>query len=785
MRRFPRNRFLFNAMCWMLLVGVASGVLQSLLASNVDGSNVRASSVAANRPVNQDDSATDTKRQMSDRVGYLVRVSLPIDSKVSLEVRRTLKQIVERTPAVVRPEDRPVVVLEFETLEGKTGRGSELESCMSLARYLGKSDLNRLTTVAYVPASEKIGLDDTPGFSGQLNGHAVLVAIAANQIVLAPNVGFGSAGIDDETLDPLFRGIYRNLAEQKLTLPVPLVMSMLDKQQQLFRVMSSDRGVLYVDGDEQAKLDASGKATNSETIASAGKFALLTGQQMLDFGLIRMTANSRTELARDLDLAPNSLEGSPANGKNWKAVEFDLPKVIDKRTAKWIISSLRQQVGSDDVNLVILNFESNVGDVDACLSVAEHLAEYDSSETRTVAFVKGRVAGPVGLIALACGHLIMDPDSKLGGVASPDLAAQEPEFDAEELDGLRPLVQAIAKSRQTDWSVMMQMLDPSLIVTPYRHQETGQIRLMCNQEWESSETPELWSPLDPIGGQFGIDPVTAERIFLARTIAQDSGQLQAFYQLEEAPRLIKPSQTDIWVERLSKFLSSPFVAPWLIFGAMFFFSTEMSAPGLGVPGFLATICFVLFFWSQSLGGNANWLEILMFVVGAIFIGMEIFVIPGFGVFGIGGLLMVLASLVLASQSFLIPRSSDDFVQMAYSLLPVIGAGLGVICAAFAFRKIIPYSPFLKEMILMPRQIVDTGLPGHDPEAIVDWSHLNGRAGQTITRLNPSGKARIGGSVYDVISKGQMLGKGESIVVIEAVGNRIVVQVAGSVKVTDE
>jgi membrane-bound ClpP family serine protease len=151
-------------------------------------------------------------------------------------------------------------------------------------------------------------------------------------------------------------------------------------------------------------------------------------------------------------------------------------------------------------------------------------------------------------------------------------------------------------------------------------------------------------------------------------------------------------------------------------------------------------------------------------------------LPGFGVFGVGGILLVITSLVLASQSFLIPRSSEDVVQMSYSVLPLIGAGFGMIAGAIVLRKVIPHSPYLRRMILEPRRFVDTGLGGHtDPEAVVDWSYLDGQSGETITRLNSSGKARISGRVYDVISKGQMVDKGESIVVIEAIGNRIVVK----------
>ena len=705
----------------------------------------------------------------ADRLGFLVRVSLPIDSKESARVRKTLKQIAESSPAV-RRQDRPVVVLEFDTDDGKTGRGSELGPCMSLALYLGEPELNRIHTVAYIPASKNPPVNNDSTFAGQLNGHAVLVAVAANQLALAPDVAIGNAGVDDAQLKPTYRDVYRNVAEQSQRLPVPLVMSMLDPQLQLFRVTEQDGSVQYVGEEELAKLE-SGTPT-SRTISKRGEYALFTGEELKDFGLVSLTPTSRLELSRELDLAANSLEGNPEDGKDWKALQLDLPDVIDKRSAKWVVNSLKQQVGRDGVNLLILNFDSSIGDVDACLRIAGQLAEFPE-EVRTVAFVRGNAPGPVGLIALACRNLIMAPDSVIGGTVEFDLAGEEA-LDADDLTTLEPLVKNLADELGKDWSVLMQMVDPSLVVWKYQHKKSAQIRLLCDEEFGASSNPKLWTPVTQIGGPQGINASTAESNRLARLIAEDMGQIQQMFQLDQEPPTMRRSATNRWAEQLAEFLSSPFVAPWLIVLAMFFFSTEMSAPGLGLPGLLAAVCFILFFWSQSLDGNADWLEILMFVVGVVFIAMEIFVLPGFGVFGVGGIVLVIASLVLASQSFIIPRSPQDFVQMAYSLLPVIGAGVGVIVGAVMMRKLIPHSPFLRRMILVPRASVDTGLGGHDPEAMVDWSYLAGEPGETITRLAPSGKARIAGKVYNVMSKGRMVSKGEAIVVVEAIGNRIVV-----------
>lgn len=727
----------------------------------------------AGAPSSDDQDENDSVSVDSDRTGYLVRISLPIDSQVSAQVRQTLKRLSEKSSRVVRPDNRPVAVLEFDTAAGKTGRGSELEACMALARYLSDSDLNRLQTVAYVPASRDLAGRDGP--SGQLMGHAVLVAIAANQLALEPGTSIGSAGVDEENLSPLVREVYRNIAGQRLTLPVPVVMSMLDKSQQLNRVTTKSLGVVYADAEERLRLENSLEATESTTISKQGEFAVLSSRELKDFRLLKLQPSSRTDLARMLDISRNSLEGNPAEGKNWNAVQLTLPPYVDRAATQWIISQLNRSISKDQTNLIIFNMDANEGELDACLRLAQHLVEYDPDQIRTVAFVRNSAAGPVGLVALSCRQLIMDPEAMLGGIRESD---SDLVLDEDQISNLKPMIVGLAEKRQTDWSMMMAMLNPKLIVTRFRHRESGQIRLLSNEELESLNDIDRWAPLGPVSVDVGIDAQTAEQLFLARTIAEDMGQIQTFYQLDNSPQPLVPSATDRWVERFAGFLASPFVAPWLLFAAMFFFSTEMSAPGLGLPGFLATVCFVLFFWSQALGGNADWLEVILFIVGVIFIAMELFVLPGFGVFGIGGLLMVIVSVVLASQSFLIPRTSQELAQIPYSLLPVIGAGFGVLAGAFALRNILPNSPFLRRMMLEPRARVDTGLEGfRDPEAIVDWSSLAGQTGETVTKLYPSGKARIGGRVYDVISNGQMVDKGTQVLVIEAVGNRIVVRPA--------
>ncbi len=61
-------------------------------------------------------------------------------------------------------------------------------------------------------------------------------------------------------------------------------------------------------------------------------------------------------------------------------------------------------------------------------------------------------------------------------------------------------------------------------------------------------------------------------------------------------------------------------------------------------------------------------EILLFVAGMTALAIEIFILPGFGLFGIGGLLMVITALVLASQTFIFPSNSEQLTLIAKSIL---------------------------------------------------------------------------------------------------------------------
>src|SRR5262249_13050559 len=90
---------------------------------------------------------------------------------------------------------------------------------------------------------------------------------------------------------------------------------------------------------------------------------------------------------------------------------------------------------------------------------------------------------------------------------------------------------------------------------------------------------------------------------------------------------------------------------------------EFSAPGTCIGGIIALLCFSLFFWSRFLVGTSGILELVLFILALVSLGVEIFVLPGFGVAGVLGLVLLGASLVLACQTFIVPETNADWEQL--------------------------------------------------------------------------------------------------------------------------
>ena len=240
-------------------------------------------------------------------------------------------------------------------------------------------------------------------------------------------------------------------------------------------------------------------------------------------------------------------------------------------------------------------------------------------------------------------------------------------------------------------------------------------------------------------------------------------------QLATPPLTLRPTTTDTVVF----WLNHPVMTFLLILIGLVALYVELSAPGISVGGLISGLCFVLFFWSRFLGGTAGVLEILLFVSGVVFLLVELFVIPGFGLSGILGLILVVTSVIMAGQTFIIPHNAMEVTTLTRSLAIVLGSFLtfGVIASLISRRM--GTLPVFRRLILSPPVPAAAGTStlsagkSHPHVEIGQW-------GVTESVLRPAGKARFNQRSLDVVADGAFVEPGKPVQVLEISGNRILV-----------
>lgn len=214
-----------------------------------------------------------------------------------------------------------------------------------------------------------------------------------------------------------------------------------------------------------------------------------------------------------------------------------------------------------------------------------------------------------------------------------------------------------------------------------------------------------------------------------------------------------------WFDNVKGFFMNPMIQSLLIIiiiGGIYF---EMQTPGLGFPSAASVVAAILYFAPLYLDGlAANW-EILLFIVGVLLIMVEIFILPGFGFAGIGGIVLVVGGLTMS----LLNNTNFDFEEVSSvdtgraALTVLMGLGIGFALMIWLSNKI-GDKGILRKMALTA-----------DLEDAVSTPVLNelvGKEGTAATVLRPSGKVLIDNEMYDGVSEAGFIEKGTPVKVIK-------------------
>lgn len=208
----------------------------------------------------------------------------------------------------------------------------------------------------------------------------------------------------------------------------------------------------------------------------------------------------------------------------------------------------------------------------------------------------------------------------------------------------------------------------------------------------------------------------------------------------------------------------------LIIGGIYF---ELQTPGIGFPSIVAIAAALLYFAPLYIEGlAANW-EILLFIIGLILVALEIFVIPGFGIVGILGIIFVIGGLTLS----LLENVDFDFRPVQEGK---IGKALLTVTAgiSFGFALVIYLSSRIGAKGLFRGIALNTNLE-KDAGYIgvsMEQKALVGMEGKASTDLRPSGKVFIDGEVYDAVAEIGFIPKNTVVKVVKYEMGQLYVQV---------
>ena len=417
--------------------------------------------------------------------------------------------------------------------------------------------------------------------------------------------------------------------------------------------------------------------------------------------------------------------------------KIDIKKDID-RTSQLYVSRGLQEAQALGADVILLHLNTYGGLVDSADSIRTAIL-YSSIPVHV--FIDNNAASAGALISLACEHIYMRRGASIGAAT---VVSQTGEQVPDKYQSyMRSMMRATAEAHGKD--TLIQGAD-----TTYRWKRDPLIaeamvdnQIVIPNVIDSGRTLTFtaeeamrWGFCDGIAET--VDEV------ITRYLGYDEYTVTTF----------QPS----WLHGLLGFLMNPVFQSILILvivGGIYF---ELQTPGVGFPLAAAITAAILYFSPLYIEGLAQHWEILMFVIGVILLLVEIFVIPGFGVVGVSGIVLIFAGLFLS----LVNNVDFDFsgvsgVDSGRAVMIVLtGAFLGMASMVWLSSRIGTTGVFR-------RVALTADLENTFSSPVL--TGLIGRTGTALTVLRPSGKVLIEGEVYDGVSESGFIEKGTEIRVV--------------------
>jgi membrane-bound serine protease (ClpP class) len=675
---------------------------------------------------------------------------------------------------------RAILVLEI------TPGSSPFYQVYGLATFLTSIDIADVKTVAWVPET--------------VTGNNVILALACNEILMHPDAELGDIGRGKPLNRDEQHDVVR-LVEKRHNPRVAqaLVLGMMDSDQATLRakvqIPSAGKETTefrIVSKDELERLRQT-KITilDVQTIKEAGDAGMYSGSKARNLGVLAVqTADSRGEIAQLYNLPREALRDESASGEKPRAQMIKIDGKIEPVLEAFIERQIDRAV-ADGVNTIIFHIDSTGGPLQQSQNLASSIADLDPKKVRTIAYIPKEAISSAAVIAMGCDEIYMQPTARFGDARPTEGDADRGEERVSE-DIVRHFKEALgtlAKRKNRPEGIAEAMADKTVQVFQVKNRRTGRVWYLTEAEIHNSNGEwEKGLPVPESGRNqlLTLNGARAHELLLAEPPVRDFDDLKQRLGVPPETNIAEAART--WVDSLVFWLNTDLALFFLVVVGFICIYVELHLM-TGVLSIIAALCFALFFWSHFLGGTAGWLEVVLFLIGAGCLALEIFVIPGIGIFGVTGVLLIFSSLILASQTWHNIEPNEDYKRLSWTLGTLGGSILSVIVIAVTMSRFLPHVRVFDRMVLSPPGIGDLGhlgprlRPGladeHTAGGFLEQPRLLvGHEGVTITGLRPAGKAKINGRLIDVVSDGPFIPQDRRIEVVEVSGNRIVVRTIG-------
>lgn len=406
-----------------------------------------------------------------------------------------------------------------------------------------------------------------------------------------------------------------------------------------------------------------------------------------------------------------------------------LDQDIDPSSQRLVTLGL-EKAREAQADYVLLDLDTYGGAVNSADSIRSAILRY---EKPVIAFINMQAASAGALISIACDSIYMKTGSSIGAAT---VVNQTGEVMPDKYQSfMRGMMRATAEANGRDPHIAESMIDTAnvLSLTPTEAIEVGFCEGICEDEYEVA------------------NKVAGDNDFIIRSMEDDM----------------------TWLDRLIQLLLNPLLQSifmMMIIGGIF---VEIRTPGIGIPLVTAIVGALLYFAPAYIGHLAQSWEIALFIVGLILIGVEIFVIPGFGVCGISGIVAVVVALAFSMVDNIELFHWDGSLNLRPIIQPlgivVLSATAAIFGSVWIIRKLYDTRSF-DHIALRQEMKSEEGFTG-----VV--SGLEGIVGQNVTvftDMRPGGKVMTSdGRIIEATLKfGGFVSKGEILKVVSAEQGRL-------------